>query len=168
MRLATIALALTYKKSTAEYSGPISRTLMREGHRLRIHFDHAKGLHASDGAPLNWFAVAGDDRIFHFAQAVVKGNNVLVSSAAAPDPVAVRFAWDKLAVHNLVNGAGLPAFPFRSDDWPVSTDDVTPFHAETAMPRYTAVADIEAPQRVLDRTTKRIIQRGGREYAQIA
>ena len=167
-RLARLALALTYKTARDEYSGPVFRSAKIEGGGIRLSFDHAEGLRSSDEGPLTWFTVAGEDRVFHFARAAIDGACVVVSSDRVPAPVAARFAWDKLAVHNLVNGAGLPAFPFRSDDWPVATDELKPFHAEIAVPRGAAAADLEAARPLLDKATVHVVQRGGREYAQVA
>jgi len=61
--------------------------------------------------------VAGADRVFHPAGAVIQGDSVVVRSAAVAQPVAVRYAWRDAPEANLYNGAGLPAAPFRSDDW---------------------------------------------------
>ena len=61
--------------------------------------------------------VAGADRKFHPATAVIAGSTVLVESPAVPEPVAVRYAWGNNPEANLYNGAGLPAAPFRSDNW---------------------------------------------------
>lgn len=78
------------------------------------------------GAPLRFFALAGADRIFHRAEARIKGNTVLVRSHAVAKPVAVRYAchFDPRGM-NLYNRAGLPASPFRTDDWPIASLDET-------------------------------------------
>jgi sialate O-acetylesterase len=76
----------------------------------------ADGLTAAD-KPLQSFEVAGADRVFHPAGAVIQGDSILVHSAAVANPVAVRYAWRNDPGANLYNGAGLPAAPFRSDDW---------------------------------------------------
>ncbi|MNY59763.1 hypothetical protein D3C86_1962410 [compost metagenome] len=67
------------------------------------------------------FAIAGSDQKFHWAKAEIKGNQIVVSSKEVPDPVAVRYAWANNPICNLVNGAGLPASPFRTDKWEDST-----------------------------------------------
>ena len=64
------------------------------------------------------FAIAGADKVWHWADAVIDGATVVVSSAEVKTPVAVRYAWDDDPRANLVNGAGLPAGPFRTDSWP--------------------------------------------------
>ena len=66
---------------------------------------------------LKGFVVAGSDRQWQPASARVEGNAVIVSSAEVKAPVAVRYAWENLPACNLYNGAGLPASPFRTDDW---------------------------------------------------
>jgi sialate O-acetylesterase len=66
------------------------------------------------------FEIAGADRVFHPATARVDGRDIIVQAAGVDEPVAVRYAWRNCPEANLRNGAGLPAVPFRSDDWPVS------------------------------------------------
>ena len=63
------------------------------------------------------FAIAGSDHKFHWAEAVIRGNDIVVSCKDVENPVAVRYAWATNPVCNLINGAGLPASPFRTDDW---------------------------------------------------
>lgn len=117
-RLALWALAKTYGRGDVVCSGPLYRGMSIEGGRVRIAFDYAAGLKARDGKPLDWFTVAGADRRFTNAVAAIEGEAVVVSSPDVPEPAAVRFAWGSTAQPNLVNGAGLPALPFRTDDWP--------------------------------------------------
>jgi sialate O-acetylesterase len=86
---------------------------------IRVHFNHAaNGLRRRDGHPLVWFRIAGKDRRFVPARATIEGATVVVSSPKVADPKAVRFGWHKLAEPYLENTAGLPAIPFRTDDWP--------------------------------------------------
>lgn len=119
-RLALIALAKTYGVKVA-YTGPVYQSAKIESGRVKINFAAAEGLKARDGAELKGFAIAGADQKFHWAKAEIKGAQVVVSSAAVPEPVAVRYAWANNPVCNLVNGAGLPASPFRTDHWEDST-----------------------------------------------
>jgi sialate O-acetylesterase len=86
---------------------------------VRLRFTHAEGLAAKDNAPLTGFAIAGADKKFVWADAKVDGNCVVVSSAKVPAPVAVRYAWGDNPECNLINAAGLPASPFRTDEWPL-------------------------------------------------
>jgi len=67
---------------------------------------------------LQGFAIAGADRKFHWAEARIDGDTVVVSSHDVPKPVAVRYAWGDSPRCNLFNKDGLPASPFRTDDWP--------------------------------------------------
>ena len=83
-----------------------------------MRFKHAGGLKTSDGAPPAGFFVAGEDRKFHPAEARIEGETVAVWSRDVPRPAAVRYAWADNPAGNLYNGAGLPASPFRTDDWP--------------------------------------------------
>ena len=116
-RLAKIALAQTYGQKLA-YSGPVLKSGVAKGNQMVLSFTHAEGgLRASDGGALKGFAVAGEDQKFHWADAKVQGDQIVVSSAAVTKPVAVRYAWANNPECNLVNGAGLPASPFRTDSW---------------------------------------------------
>jgi sialate O-acetylesterase len=116
-RLAKDVLANTYGRQI-EGSGPYFQSMTVEGKAVRIHFTHADGLVARGGDP-KWFAVAGADHKFVWADAHVDGETVVVSSPSVTEPVAVRYAWaDNPEGCNLYNGSGLPTAPFRTDDWP--------------------------------------------------
>lgn len=117
-RLALWALGTTYKQPI-EYSGPLYESMKIEGGEIRLHFTHVgNGLEARSTAELQGFAVAGSDRKFYWAAARLEGNSVVVSSRDVPSPVAVRYAWGDSPRCNLFNKDGLPASPFRTDDWP--------------------------------------------------
>lgn len=113
-RLALSALAKTYGKSIP-YSGPSYREMKVEGDRIRIHFDHADDGLKFKGATDKSFAIAAADGKFVWAKAEIEGSSVIVSSPAAPNPLAVRYAWDSNPQAPLYNGAGLPAVPFQAD-----------------------------------------------------
>jgi len=116
-RLARIALNRVYGRPIV-HSGPTYRAMELEDDRVRVSFDHAAGgLEARHGA-LKGFAVAGEDRRFRWARAIIERDSVLVWSPEVPRPVAVRYAWAANPVCNLFNSAGLPASPFRTDAWP--------------------------------------------------
>jgi sialate O-acetylesterase len=115
-RLALLAKAKVYS-IPVDYSGPSYSDSAVEGPSIRVHFNFAgEGLTAS-GKPLQSFEIAGEDKVFHPATASIQGETVVVRSSAVRQPVAVRYAWRGAAEGNLYNGAGLPAPPFRSDDW---------------------------------------------------
>ncbi|CAN5549161.1 sialate O-acetylesterase [soil metagenome] len=117
-RLALNALALEYGQKIA-YSGPIYKTMKITGDSIRLSFNHTDGgLIAKDGK-LEGFAVAGEDRKWHWADARIEGDAVVVRSSEVPKPVAVRYAWATNPAASLYNGAGLPTVPFRTDDWPL-------------------------------------------------
>lgn len=121
-RLALWALAQTYGRDDVIYSGPLYHSLSEDLDRLAVKFQHAEGLKSRDGKELTWFTIAGEDKKFYPANAEIKGDTVQVWSSKVPKPVAVRFGWNQLAEPNLVNQAGLPASPFRTDNW----DDAIP------------------------------------------
>ena len=117
-RLALIARHNVYGDTSLVYSGPLYKSMKIEGNKIRLYFDFVDGgLEARGGLPLKGFAIAGADKKFHWAQAVIDGKTVVVSSPAVRAPVAVRYAWANNPVCNLYNKAGLPASPFRTDDW---------------------------------------------------
>jgi len=117
-RLAMIAKAESYSKDIP-YSGPIYKSYKMAGNKIRISFSHTdKGLKIKDGSVLKGFSIAGPDRKFYWADAVIEGNEVVVSSSDVIFPIAVRYAWAGSPICNLYNGADLPASPFRTDDWP--------------------------------------------------
>lgn len=116
-RLALAARAVAYGEKL-EYSGPIYHRMTVEGNRVIVHFKHAgTGLTSKDGE-LTGFAVAGADRHFVWAKAEIAGDTVVISSPQVARPVAVRYAWADYPVCNLYNKEGLPASPFRTDDFP--------------------------------------------------
>jgi sialate O-acetylesterase len=117
LRLARWALAGAYRQRVAP-SGPLYVSHAVEGDRIRVRFEHARGLKTSEGGAPADFAVAGADRKFVRAEARVEGDAVVVWSKDVPRPVAVRYAWADNPAANLYNADGLPASPFRTDDWP--------------------------------------------------
>ena len=120
-RLARWALVRTYGKQGITVSGPLYQHKSILADKIKIDFDHAEqGLKSSDGKPLSWFTIAGQDQVFHPAIAVIQGNAVVVSSDKVKNPVAVRFGFHHEAIPNLQNTVGLPASPFRTDDWPLT------------------------------------------------
>ncbi len=118
-RLARIALARDYGVRIA-YQNPLFKEMEAIGERLRLRFDHVgSGLRSHDFDTVTGFAVAGEDRQFHWAQAKLLGEDQIeVWSPEVPSPVAVRYAWGDNPVCNVVTREGLPLTPFRTDDWP--------------------------------------------------
>lgn len=116
-RLAAWALADTYRQKVIQ-SGPLFEKSLIDGDKVKIQFKYGAGLKTIDGGPVKGFAIAGEDRRFVWADARIEGDTVIVSSAKVPKPVAVRYGWADNPIANLYNKAGLPASPFRTDDWP--------------------------------------------------
>lgn len=116
-RLALAARAQTYGEKIP-YSGPMYDTYQIEGDKIRITFKHTDGgLKTKNGEAPKGFTIAGVDHKFHWADAVIEGNTVVISSPEVALPVAVRYAWADYPICNMYNGADLPASPFRTDDW---------------------------------------------------
>lgn len=99
-------------------SGPLYKDMQVDGNRIVLSFtETGRGL-ACRGKELKHFAIAGEDRKFVWAKAVIRGNKVVVSSPEVKHPVAVRYAWsDNPSDANLCNKDGLLASPFRTDNW---------------------------------------------------
>jgi sialate O-acetylesterase len=110
-----LALHETYEREVAS-CGPVFRKAKFSGSKAVLKFDDIDGgLKSKDDQPLTWFTVAGADGKFIPADAKIVGDTVEVSAADVKEPKAVRFAWEETAQPNFVNGAGLPAEPFRTD-----------------------------------------------------
>ena len=139
-RLAVIALAKTYGKKIA-WSGPAFQDMTIEGNKARLRFTHTEGGLVAQPVPatcvidhktgttapvirhrpeseLEGFALCGADKRWVWADARIDGNTVVVSSDEVPQPIAVRYGWSDNPTMNLTNAAGLPAAPFKTDDFP--------------------------------------------------
>lgn len=129
-RLALWALAKDYGKKDLVYSGPLYKEMKIEGDKIRIAFDHVgsgltvatkKGYDPMVKDPqgkLQRFAIAGEDKKWVWANAVIDGQTIVCSSPEVPKPVAVRYAFAQNPEGcNLYNNEGLPASPFRTDEW---------------------------------------------------
>lgn len=142
-RLALIALAKDYGKSLP-YSGPVYDSLKIDGSKAVLTFKHTDGglvaktlpatfdvksqtketaplVRNSPSSQLEGFAICGEDKKWFWADAKIEGDTIVVTSDKVPAPVAVRYAWSENPTCNLYNGAGLPASPFRTDDFPPVT-----------------------------------------------
>jgi sialate O-acetylesterase len=117
-RLALAALKTAYGQDIP-FSGPMYRSSSIDGNKVTIEFEYFyKGLSTRDGKKPVGFAIAGEDRKFFWADAEITENKVIVFSKKVPNPKSVRYAWASNPECNLVNSAGLPASPFRTDNWP--------------------------------------------------
>ncbi len=119
-RLALAARGIAYREKI-EYSGPVYKGMKVKDSKAILSFEHVgSGLEARDGE-LKGFAVCGEDKKFVWAKAEIQGDKVVVSSPEVPKPVAVRFGWADCPVVNFWNKDGLPATPFRTDNFPMIT-----------------------------------------------
>ena len=124
-RLALGALKIAYQRDLV-HSGPTFRDLEIDDSKAIVSFDHMEsGVYLKNRyGYINGFAIAGEDQVFHWAKAELIAGKVIVSSEEVKDPVAVRYGWaNNPADLNLYNMEGLPAVPFRTDDWPGITID---------------------------------------------
>lgn len=116
-RLALIAENRVYGKDIVS-SGPVYQSMKIENSSIRLKFTHTGvGLATKNNKPLKGFAIAGVEKKFYWADAQITGDEIIVSSPNVPKPVAVRYAWSANPDCNLYNKEGLPAGPFRTDDW---------------------------------------------------
>jgi len=116
-RLSLWALGTVYGKKVASTSGPLPAAHEIRGGEIVLSFTHADGGLAAKGGELKGFSVAGANKQWKPATARIEAGKVIVTSPDVPQPVAARYAWQDWPDCNLVNGAGLPASPFRTDDW---------------------------------------------------
>lgn len=122
-RLSLLALGNTYGRKI-EYSGPIYDSMTVEANKIRLKFTHLGGGLIAKGGRLQQFVICGADQKWHGGEAVIDGDTVVVSSPDVVAPVAARYAWAAAPDGcNLYNQAGLPASPFRTDDWPVEMEN---------------------------------------------
>ena len=123
-RLARWALAHDYGKKV-NFQSPRYDSMEKKGDKIVVKLkDAGEGVHAVDFKDVKGFAIAGEDRKWHWAKAKITGpNSIEVSSEDVKEPVAVRYAWADNPVCNLYSAALLPVTPFRTDDWPGKTVD---------------------------------------------
>jgi sialate O-acetylesterase len=145
-RLAALALANNYEQAIP-FSGPVYESSQFADGKAVLHFKHTDGglvarplpdtfdvetkiketaplIRNSPESELEGFAICGEDKKWGWARAMIDGDTVIVWSEKIPSPVAVRYAWADNPTGNLYNGAGLPASPFRTDDFPLTTLNV--------------------------------------------
>ncbi len=116
-RLCLTALNRVYGQKNTICSGPVYKSMKIAGNTIELSFENVgTGLASRDGKPLTWFEVAGTDGKYIAANAVIKGDKIVVSSPRIAHPVKVRFGWNEAARTNFVNKDGLPGVPFRSDN----------------------------------------------------
>jgi sialate O-acetylesterase len=114
-RLALWALNKTYGKKDVVYSGPLYKSIITKGNRIRVNFDNVgSGLFCPD-TTLTFFEIAGEDGKYYPAEAKIDGEQVVVRSSKVKQPVHVRFGWTDTAIPNLFNKEGLPAASFSSE-----------------------------------------------------
>ncbi|MBM3843194.1 MAG: sialate O-acetylesterase [Verrucomicrobia bacterium] len=116
-RLSLWALGTVYGRPVPATSGPLPAGHEFRGREVALRFRHTEGGLVARGGPLTGFQLAGEDRQWRPATARIEGDRVIVSSPDVPRPAAARYAWENFPACNLYNGAGLPASPFRTNDW---------------------------------------------------
>lgn len=122
-RLAYWALAKNYNQDIP-FSGPLYKNISKEGNKIKVIFDNTFGGLEMKSVKPELYKIAGDNRQFVDAKVEIDGDALIFSNELVPDPVAVRYAFTNIAEGNLYNKTGLPASPFRTDDWPVIYNSV--------------------------------------------
>lgn len=118
-RLALCAMNVAYGDRSVEGFSPMFKAMTKNGSQITLTFTHlGGGLTLGDNRPATGFSIAGADRKFHWANAVISGNKIVVSSPEVPDPLAVRYGWSNNPDVNVYSKDGLPLTPFRTDDFP--------------------------------------------------
>ncbi|OIV43568.1 sialate O-acetylesterase [Flavobacterium johnsoniae] len=122
LRLAAIALNNVYNKKQV-YSGPAFKSQEIKGNQIILTFDNiGSGLSTPNNDELKGFEIAGSDKVFHSAKAIIKDNKIIVSSENVKNPIAVHYGWaDDDTEINLFNKEKFPASPFRTDNWEMIT-----------------------------------------------
>ncbi|MHC0446657.1 sialate O-acetylesterase [Flavobacterium sp. 3-218] len=124
LRLASIAMNNIYGKKQV-HSGPTYKSKEIKGNQIILTFDNiGSGLSTPNNDELKGFEIAGADKVFHSAKAIIKDNKIIVSSEKVQNPVAVHYGWadDDTAI-NLFNKEKFPASPFRTDNWEMVTEN---------------------------------------------
>ncbi|HEY4205844.1 MAG TPA: sialate O-acetylesterase, partial [Puia sp.] len=119
LRLANWALAETYHHPGLTYKSPLYDKMVVDKDKVIVYIDHPGSGLVARGKEVAEIYIAGVDRVFHPAQAVVEKDRLIVRSRDVPHPVAVRYGFSNTAIGNIFNREGLPLGPFRTDDWPV-------------------------------------------------
>lgn len=119
-RLAMVAEKQVYGRNVVS-SGPVYKEMAVSGNAIRLSFTNTDRGLVAQGGTLKGFAVAGSDHKWYWADASIRGDKVIVSSASVPNPVAVRYYWASYVDATLANRDGWPAFPFRTDNWKLTS-----------------------------------------------
>lgn len=122
LRLAAVAMNNIYGKKQV-HSGPTYKSQEIKGNQIILTFDNiGSGLSTPNNDELKGFEIAGSDKVFHAAKAIIKDNKIIVSSDKVQNPLAVHYGWadDDTAI-NLFNKEKFPASPFRTDNWEMIT-----------------------------------------------
>lgn len=111
IRFANLALAGTYGKDIPAYP-PLPKITETKNNRLILEFKNSEGLHLGSGEIATGFEIAGRNQIFHSANAILKGEQIILSSDQVKDPAYLRYAWGNTSLPNIFNAAGLPLTSF--------------------------------------------------------
>jgi len=123
LRLANWALAETYHQKGIAYKSPVFKNISFKGDKAIVVMDNAENGLTVKGNAVTELFIAGHDQVFYSAQGTVKNNILTVWSKDVKNPVAVRYGFTDTATGNIFSKENLPAAPFRTDRWPVKTNE---------------------------------------------
>lgn len=115
-RLVLAAEKIAYHKDLVS-SGPVFKSMKVEGNKIRLRFENSKSGFLIKGDLPKGFAIAGADKKFVWAKAIIEGNSILVYADEVKEPLAIRYNWGNSPEGNIYNQENLPAVPFRTDNW---------------------------------------------------
>jgi sialate O-acetylesterase len=113
LRLTDLVLFREYGIGDATVLTPVARSARRSGRTVTVDFHNSAPLKTTDGKAVTYLELAGKDGEFHPAEGTIQGDKLVVVSAKVPEPRKIRFGFDCIAIHNLVNSAGIPVAPFE-------------------------------------------------------
>ncbi len=122
LRLANWALGDWYHRDGAPYRSPLYKSSEVKGDKMLLQFDNEPNGLVVKGDLVKTLTIAGEDKLFYPARAIMEGGRLIVSARAVKKPVAVRYQFSNAGIGNLFSKEGLPVAPFRTDDWATGSE----------------------------------------------
>lgn len=126
LRLANYALAATYHQPDIEYRSPLFQRMHTDKDKITAYIDFAEQGLVIKGKQVAELYIAGEDRIFYPATIQIRDNRIIAWNKLVKQPVALRYGFSNTAIGNIFSRNGLPLVPFRTDNWPVENEYISP------------------------------------------
>lgn len=126
LRLANYALAATYHQPDIDYRSPLFQRMSIEKDKITAYIDHAEQGLVIKGKQVAELYIAGEDKVFYPAETQIKNNRIIAWHKLVKQPVALRYGFSNTAIGNIFSKNGLPLGPFRTDNWPVENEYISP------------------------------------------